>query len=253
MPSRLSTQIPLSNQTFTLLPVFHTCDGFDARTFVENGAIESTEDCEVFKEKIAYLFYGRPAFKYKADDEASTNLGLYPVAFLLNLEKIPKLKRIFPFDTGAMHYKKYKSFIHKKSAILDFELEPTTNRINDVVLHFFGDNKSYLDYKPQVISPRPAFFETKSYSEMLRSFSSAPADERRATIEIQVEKSISFGAGAIGGVIMPTPLKDDALFSDFITKNGIPFETIHVWNPAQCFGLVLSAADDLLRKIGVRP
>ena len=114
MPSRFSTQVPLSNQAFTLLPVFHTCDGFDARTFVEQDQINVEEDCEIFKEKIAYLFYGRPAFKYKTEDDASANLALYPVAFVLNLDKIGKLKRIFPFDTGAMHYKRYKSFIHKK-------------------------------------------------------------------------------------------------------------------------------------------
>ena len=199
MPSRFSAQTPLSNQAFSLLPVFHTCDGFDARNYVERNAIETAEECEVFGEKITYLFYGRPAFKYASDEEASTNLALYPVAFVLNLEKISKLKRLFPFDTGAMSNKRYKSFLHKKSAIIDFELEPQTNRINDVVLHFFGSNDAYLGYQPKDVTISAASFESRSYAEMLRSFAAAPADERRATIEIQAEKTVSFGASALSG------------------------------------------------------
>lgn len=255
MPSRFSTQVPLSNQAFTLLAVFHTCDGFDARAYVERNEIDTTETCEVFNEKITYLFYGRPAYKYAVEDEASTNLALYPISFLLNLGKVEKLKRVFPFDTGAMFHKRYKSFIPKKNAILDFELEPTTNRINDVVLHFFGANDEYQRFKPKDFEIRPAFFETKSYVEMLRSFASAPADERRATIEIQADKTVSFGSGAIAGIILPTPLRDDPLFSIFIQQNEIECETydIHVWNPAQSFGLISACADTILQRMSKKP
>jgi hypothetical protein len=255
MPSRFSTQVPLSNQAFSLLPVFHTCDGFDARTYVERNEIETTEKCEVFNEKITYLFYGRPAYKYAAGEDSTRNLALYPVAFVLNLEKVSNVKRIFPFDTGAMSDKRYKSFIHKKNIIVDFELEPHTNRINDVVLHFFGTNDAYLQYKSKDLKDPPTSFEALSYAEMLRSFASAPADERRATIEIQAEKTVSFGSGALIGLIIPTPLRDDPLFRTFVANNKLMIETydIHVWNPAQCFGLISASAQRMLDKFGGNP
>jgi hypothetical protein len=86
---------------------------------------------------------------------------------------------------------------------------------------------------------------------MLRSFAAAPADERRATIEIQAEKTVSFGTSALIGIILPTPLRDDPLFSSFIANNKLSVETydIHVWNPALCFGLISACAQTMLKKL----
>lgn len=54
--SIFSEQIPKANETFSFLPLFHTCDGHFARKHMRAGALETDDSCEVFNEQITYLF-----------------------------------------------------------------------------------------------------------------------------------------------------------------------------------------------------
>ena len=60
MATRFSSQIPVTNQTFEMLPIFHTSDAFAARSHIENSEIVTTDVCDVFKEKITYFFTAVP-------------------------------------------------------------------------------------------------------------------------------------------------------------------------------------------------
>jgi hypothetical protein len=253
MTSRFSAQVPLSNRAIDLLPVYHTCDGFDARTFVERSAIEAQSACDVFKEKLVYLFYGRPAFKYFVDEEATTNLSLYPVCFVLNLEAVGQIKRAFPFDTGAMANSRLKRYMHPKNTILDFEIEPNSQRISDVIFHFFGSSKNYINPTPSGRQLSATDFESISYSKMIDSFVRTEADERRVTIELQVLDSVRLSKKSLAAIILPTQLRESALFRDFIDQNDIRAQCydIEVWNPALSFGLVSAAAKRLTLAMGL--
>jgi hypothetical protein len=253
MASRFSTQVPLSNQAFSLLPVYHTCDGFDARTHVERNAIITDDTCEVFKEKITYLFYGRPSYKYFVDTDATTNLSLYPVCFVLRLDHIGKIKRIFPFDTGAMFHKRLSRYMHKKNTVLDFEMEPNTNRINDIVFHFFGSIKNYINPSTSGRQHSSSDFESVAYANMVESFVRTEADERRVTIEVQADQTVQLTPDSLQALILPTQLRSSRLFDDFIRDNGIKVQSydIEVWNPSQSFGLVSAAAKRLALSMGL--
>lgn len=252
MPSRFSKQVPLSNQAIDLLPAYHTCDGFDARSHVERREIETTDICEVFGKRITYFFYGRPAFKYAVEDEATSDLALYPVCFVMNLETMEPLERIFPFDTGAMFHKRLKRYFHRKNTILDFELEPDTYRIKDVIFHFFGDTKNYIHPTRADREFAAEDFESVSYSNMIESHVRAEADERRVTIELHAPPRIALAKPSLQAVILPTQLRDSRLYSDFINSNGIRAQCydIEVWNPALSFGLVSAAAKRFMLSMG---
>jgi len=252
MTSRFSTQVPLSNQATNLLPAYHTCDGFDARAHVERGEIQTNDACEVFGAKITYFFYGRPAFKYAVDEEATTDLSLYPVCFVMKLENMEPLKRTFPFDTGALFHKRLKRYFHRKNTVLDFELEPNTSRINDVVFHFFGDNKKYIHPSRSDREYAAEDFESVSYSKMLETHVRTEADERRVTIELQAGPTVPLTRSSLQAIILPTQLRGAKLYSDFIDANGIKAQCydIEVWNPALSFGLVSAAAKRFMLAMG---
>ncbi|MDE5465353.1 hypothetical protein [Bradyrhizobium sp. CSS354] len=244
MPSRFSKQVPLSNQAIDLLPVYHTCDGFDARSHVERREIQTTDVCEVFGETITYFFYGRPAFKYAVDNDATTDLALYPVCFVMNLEKLGALKRIFPFDTGALFHNRLKRYFHRKNTVLDFELAPDTSRIKDVIFHFFGDTKNYINPTRADREYAVEDFESVSYSKMIESHVRTEADERRVTIELHADSVVSLTKASLQAIILPTQLRGSKLYSEFIDTNGIQAQCydIEVWNPALSFGQVSAAA-----------
>lgn len=146
--STFSDQVPRANETFKFLPLFHTCDGFFARKHLRAEELVTEDVCEVFNEQVTYLFYGRAAYKYALTDLATTQLSLYPVCFIFDLELIEDIKRIYPFDSGAMHHAFLKGFMDDKMTLADFESEPDTRRIADIVLKFFDNNSDYLKAKP---------------------------------------------------------------------------------------------------------
>lgn len=254
MSNQFSSQVPRSNEAFELLPLFHTCDGLDARNHILNSSINTSDTCEVFKENITYLFYGRPAFKYDTKNSLSRDISLYPTAFVMNAENIGGIKRIYPFDSGAMHHKRYEDYFNRKMTVLDFELEPITSRISDVVLHFFGSNENYLNFKTNDINNEETDFEAHSFLEMVRSLSNSKADERRATIELQAHEVVKLGPNSLKAIIVPTALRDTKLIKNFAESNEVIIESydVAVWNPAQCFGLIQSSAHKLMEKIGLR-
>lgn len=249
---RFSEQVPVTNQPFGYLPLFHTCDAYDARAHMSAGAIVTDDVCEVFEEKITYLFYGRAAFKYNPSiSESTTNPAVYPVAFIFDITKIPQIKRIFPLDSGAVHHNLYKKFLHGKTTVLDFEMEGTDRKIADIVLHFHGDNSNYRKFK---ISREidPFDFESLSYAKMHNSFSADLPDERRATIEVQAPERLSFDKNALEALIIPTQLADSSFLNTFISKFNIDRQIYEVetWDPKQSFGLVAAAAKAYIDRRG---
>lgn len=253
MASEFSDQVPLYNLEFELLPLFHTCDCFDGRRYIKKSELTTGGNCSVFGEKLVYLFYGRPAFKYKAAEGANRDVSLYPLAFMIKADALTNVKRIFPFDSGAMHHDKYKSYFNEKMRLADFELDPSTNRIKDLIIHFYETNENYLLSVPsEMRKNNKSDFEENCYAEMVRSWSSSPADERRGTIEVQVEEKLKIGQSNLLAMIVPTQLLDDALFVSFVEANHALIESYEIssWDPIQNFGVLDTAAKELVRRLG---
>lgn len=212
-----------------------------------------TEDvCEVFNEQVTYLFYGRAAYKYAAPDFATKQLSLYPVCFIFDLEMITDIKRIYPFDSGAMHHDFLKPFMHDQMTLADFEIEPESRRVADIVLKFFDTNSNYLKAEPNRRDIDPLAFESEAYVKMTNAHVGSPADERRVTIEVQAGKTVPFSNGVLKGIVVPMQYLDSPIFKNFVGKEGIAVRCyeIDVWNPKQSFGVLAGAAKQYLREQG---
>src|ERR1700730_8150266 len=85
-----------------LLPLTHTTDAYAFRNIISTRQLE-VSDCIVFREPVLYLFYGRPAYRRSSAGKATSLDAFSLVSFVLRSELLPSPKRLFPFDTGAMH------------------------------------------------------------------------------------------------------------------------------------------------------
>src|SRR6266705_1300157 len=100
----IARQVPVDG----LLPLVHITRAYAFDYIVDGDTLEPSA-CEVFKEKILYLFYGRPAYRAKEGNNARLEFE-WPIVFVFNPEKISEIKRIFPFDTGAFAQQLYAEF-----------------------------------------------------------------------------------------------------------------------------------------------
>lgn len=243
--SKFSDQVPNHNDVLEFLPLFHTCDSFQARTYIGKKLLRTEDVCEIFKEPITYLFYGRPAFKYTVRDGNTVNLAMYPICFVFDIDLIGAIRRIYPFDTGALYHKILERFIHDKNVVADFELEPSTKRISDVILQFHGSNRNYIESRLRdKLAIDPFNFESVSFEKMHDRYAPDRSDERRVTIEIQAEQELSLTSGALKAIIVPTQMLGSPFLLNFVSTVGCDVRSydIDVWDPKSSFALVASEA-----------
>lgn len=199
-----------------LLPLFHSCDGFTFRSILEDRAIKTSE-CDVFKlERLLYLFYGKPA--YKSPFKQNTKLkSFFPVCFVLDGSAIDGIKRIMPFDSGAYNAGLFKDYLHPKMTMDSFFMHPKPSSIGKTVSYFFENNSNYFSFTPKSdIVYDELDFEIESYHNLIRSVAQSPVDDRKACIEVQLEKDIQLTPGIVKAVIIPLHLKSSALVKDVL-------------------------------------
>ncbi|MDH0113374.1 hypothetical protein N7379_02700 [Rhizobium pusense] len=251
---KFSEQVPRSNEAYEFLPLFHTCEAFQARTYIEDKELKTTDICEVFEEPITYLFYGRPAYKYATKGGATKNLATYPICFIFDVDLLPEIKRIYPFDTGALHHKILSNFIHNDNVVADFVMEPERNRIADIVLHFHGSNENYLSGTVEPKTHDPFAFESIAYSEMHKAYVPDTSDERRITIEVHAPEVLKLKEGALRGMIIPLPLLGSELLNDFKNDENIDILTydVELWDPIYGFAEISRKARNYISEQAVR-
>lgn len=162
------------------------------------------------------------------------------------------MKRLFPLDTGAFHDGQLRRFLHPKMKVLEFELEPRSKRIHDIIMYFYGSNKNYVLYKGRSVDVQAFHFEAEAYKRMIDGHVAVESDERRITLEIQGNERVIFDPKNPIAIICPTQLRDDPNFANFAKANSVKLigYDIDVWNPVQSFGLVSAAAKRFLLKNG---
>lgn len=253
MPN-FSDQVPRSNEAYEFLPLFHTCEAFQARTYIKDRELKTTDVCEVFDETITYLFYGRPAYKYATKSGATKNLASYPICFIFNVDLLPEIKRIYPFDTGALHHKILSNFIHDDNTVAHFELEPERNRIADIVLHFHGSNENYLSGMLEPKTHDPFDFESVAYTEMHKSFVPDTSDERRITIEVHAPEKLRLKEGSLKAVILPTPMLGSKVLEGFVADTNVDLRTydVDLWDPIYGFAAIARVARTYIAEMAAK-
>jgi hypothetical protein len=236
------------------LPFVHMTRAYAFDEMLDENALQPTH-CEVFDESLIYLFYGRPA--YRAKDGRNARLEFeWPIVFVFDPDKIPQLKRVFPFDTGAFKLKLYEEFFDKRAKIEDFEIETSLEGIRKLVGTFYLDHKEYFKNVP--LGRRQ--FEAQGIYEMSRlpgvqggRSTHGTRDERSSAIEVQVSEPINF-VGSLLAVVLPEPYLDDPEIRDALARWHVTaietYSTLHNLSSDAWVGQIYHIVRKLYERLG---
>ena len=202
-----------------VLPIVHTTDGYCFREILNNSELQPKR-CDVFKhDDLIYLFYGRPAYRSGAGVKSTSLSMFYPVCFLLDPHCFEKVKRVFPFDSGAFSNNLFEDFLHRDMTLDNFLVDPNPLSPGEIpspetpariVSTFYESNKEY--YRGVVkdsIDLTPLDFEAEAYYEWIKTKRQTSYDDRGSSIEIQLDFPISLSKDTVKAVVLPTILLDD--------------------------------------------
>jgi hypothetical protein len=199
-----------------LLPLTHTTDGWSFRDIASHKRLEVMEG-PAFKESLLYLFYGRPAYRAATTQNATALTAFCMVSFLMRSELMPRPKRIFPFDSGAMKAKRFAPFMHPAMLAEHFELNSELEEARKLVGLFYGDNDRYYMGNVLVDIKFPRLeLEAQCYYSLILNVSLLSADDRKGTIEIQYDCDLELTSNNVMAVIAPEVFWDDKEISDFV-------------------------------------
>lgn len=202
------------------MPMVHTTSAYYLRHIVESDAV-LPQDCEVFRNKLSYFFFGRPAYKVKGDGLQGAEWEL-PACLIFDYDVISKPTRIFPFDTGAHYHKLVPNFIGMM-ARSEFEATPVADAPLKIVGAFFTDIRSYFEARPKALSdferefsPNVFDAEVKAMHRLATSESNAKLDDRRLSVEVQLDTALDLKVAKPLAVVAPLPYCDDKGFRDHV-------------------------------------
>jgi hypothetical protein len=219
--------------------------------------------CDVFRENLVYLFYGRPAYRAKEGNNARLEFE-WPIVFIFDPDKMTNIKRLFSFDTGAFKLKFYEDFFDNKSELLDFELEPTLETARKLVSAFYVDHKEYYhgaSRKNVALGHRE--FEAQGIFELARlpgvqgtKSLHRVRDERSSAIELQIDATINFRDSLLA-VILPEPYLDDDEIKDALVRWEVKeietYATLHNLSGEAWVGQIYEITRKLYGKLGYLP
>jgi hypothetical protein len=204
--SYIENALPLSP-----LPCAHTCEGINFRAI-------STERQLVggVKDKMVYLFYGRPAYRPSKTELSTRNLAYAPVTIILKRERPITPAKIYPFDSGAFETELYRKHFHPLMTLPDFLLNDPLETASKVVSRFFGSNQNYYLGTTDLPSPPDLEFEAVGYHNLIKDPGPSEFDDRRGSVEIQVADRLKLAEDSVELVVLPTQYLSNAHYRNTI-------------------------------------
>ena len=187
------------------------CAGMNAAiSIVERMAIERNH-CSVYGEDLLYLFYGRPAYKPVEVEEAGDMPELLPVCFVLDPSLLASAVRVVPFDSGG--FARYRRHLGPQQRREHFEItreDAAAKAPARVVSAFYRTNRRYFDQRPhrgvdEFPASRPA---ARAYARLIADRSLDDDDDRRGTIEVQLDRDVPL-AEALRAIVAPPLMFED--------------------------------------------
>jgi hypothetical protein len=241
------------------LPLVHTTRAYALDEIVGGNTLDPRE-CDVFKEQLTYLFYGRPAYRAKEGNNARLEFE-WPIVFIFDPKKIPAIHRLFPFDTGAFALEFYRDFFSKESRIEDFQLDPSLDTATKLVGALYLNNEEYYlgETRKNVDIPHRQF-EIQGIYELARLPGLQGArsmwqtrDERSSAIEIQIGQPLSL-AETLVAVILPKPYMEDPEIKDALARWQVreieTYGTIHNVGGEAWVGQIYAIVQRLYERLG---
>lgn len=213
------------------MPFTHTTDWWVFRHISESGEPLNAEFCDKYDENLLYLFYGRPCYRPHADVEPTSLSAFFLVCLLFEPSSVQNPHRVMPFDSGAMIRGRYQPHLHPGMKPADFELEPSLLGVTRAVERFYGTNAAYFQSSPRTdIAAGPRDIEVESLLSIIRSAAQASIDDRRSTIEVQLNERLDLRSSNVLAVIMPDQLLADEAIEDYI-ENELAAEPLGYFSP----------------------
>lgn len=213
----------------TRLPLTHVTKGITAEDVIREGGI-LPRHCKVFKKSLAYLFYGRPAYRVSGDG-AIKRAASCPFCFIFSPELIEQAAAIYAFDTGAYAARLYKHSIMEEMDPADFSLSIEKNQPNKLIQTIFGNTENYLDGR--ISSSEESVdeweFLAQAYVSLVSSTGRNEPDDRVGSIETVFNNKIELG-GTLLAVIVPHTVWDDegrAPWLSRVSEQGVQIIPYH--------------------------
>lgn len=194
------------------LPLIHTTESSRIFSILKQSKLKATA-CNVFKgENLCYFFVGRPAYKFQLT-EPNPYYWQLPLVFVIEFHAALNSKRIFPFDSGAFQNSKLPTHVLSFD-MADYDLAPNSALVSRLISTFYGSNANYfgaIGAKPEVLEQRhvltPMHLQILSLAQMYAQPRTMDSDDRKSTIELQIEGDVEIGDGHLLGVILPEEFK----------------------------------------------
>jgi hypothetical protein len=233
------------------MPFIHGTDSYALRA--TSGLLEASK-CPVFGEELLYFFYGRPGYRVAAKVGSRSDMSRCPVCFVFKPDIAIPAKRVYPFDTGAFDDGMFNGFRHPGMGLESFLLGSSLDLPQKVVEYFFGSNRSY--YFGALKSDLTFDFdemEIQAYYDLIRLTGETEYDDRRYTIEVQLENSLQVEGNVIA-VVLPNAALQSANISGTILSKWralpITYNTYQGTRPAEYNAVVREQLLEFLSKRG---
>jgi hypothetical protein len=222
------------------LPLIHTSRCEFLSSIISTGTLEP-QPCEVFKESLVYLFYGRPAYRSTKGTKSGEPIALCPVCFVFKPRTVSRaVCRIYPCDSGAVAHDRLMPEITAadlNGLLVDPQIE---NARRMVSLLFEQNHRYFLGNAVPGKSFTSGSLEERFYS-LLQRPGPADYDDRKATIEVQVNHAISVVEQLLC-VVLPTEFLEEAIIQDAILNvwncDPITYATFNGCAPAEYYSVV---------------
>lgn len=228
------------------LPLVHSTPAYHLRSFQTNNLLQATP-CDVFVgENLNYFFVGRPAYKFRTEAREA-EYWEYPCCFIFDFSAVQDVRRIFPFDSGAFHRKKYPKYINMMDKNV-FEVADVAGATGKIIGAFFGSASRYFQLQSK---SRDAFIgeyslnvmdaELKALHKLSTETNAMSFDDRRFTIEVQSSSELDLTVTRPLAVVAPSDYFENADFRRHVieTWQAEPISyPIYPLSVANCYGQI---------------
>lgn len=238
------------------LPMLHTTASANIFSILESGKLGAMP-CNVFRDKLCYFFVGRPAYKTKAED--SPEFWQLPLVFVVRFPTPPKIKRVYPFDSGAFKSKRLPTFL-TAFPLEHFEMGSDLNQVGRLISFFFQTPQRYIrrsavgsaELKDQ-FSLDARHQEILALARLYLEHSSGNCDDRAAAVEVQVEDDIQLNPNHLLGIILPEEYMRVPVVKAALTKLTPHIEAYDLLplNMEAYYGVVYECVNRIYKKYGI--
>jgi hypothetical protein len=197
---------------------------------------------------LAYLFYGRPAYRVSGDGPIKLPSAC-PTCFIFDPQLINQATSIHAFDTGAFNARLFKHALMEEMRIEDFSLEKDTSRLNKLINAVFGSPEDYFDgvIPEDSIDKKSAKWEflAQSYLSLLISRGRNEPDDRIGSIETVFDSNVPLDPN-LRAIIVPHVIWDNGNGAPWLvelSRKGIdvlPYHFVPSRNPEYYNALIES-------------